>query len=141
MCSRFNNILFLVILTSQLIVSLNAQTLNLASNAVRVSWQNMGTYTYFSVTSSLNGVSPTNAWLGIGINTAGQMVIDSITTKLTSLFDYIFRMELLQSFALIVDRAVQFTLTRMLTISLLCLTRVILLWVYSTQALQLPMET
>lgn len=81
MCSRFNKLIFLVIVASQLIVSLNAQTLNLASNAVRVSWQNMGTYTYFSATSSLNGISPTNAWLGIGINTAAQMVIDSISTK------------------------------------------------------------
>ena len=42
---------------------------------VTVTWQNLGTKTVFTASSSLgNGVDISDSWLGVGINTAPKMV-------------------------------------------------------------------
>lgn len=44
-------------------------------NNVKISFTNNGTHTQFTVTSPLgNGISVTNAWLGIGLNSNSGMV-------------------------------------------------------------------
>ena len=58
-----------------LIVNARTQTaITLLSN-VQISFTNNGTHTRFTVSSPLgNGVTVTNAWLAVGLNSASRMV-------------------------------------------------------------------
>ena len=44
------------------------------NNTVVISWTHRGSYTEFFATSRLTGANVDSSWLGIGLNSAGQMV-------------------------------------------------------------------
>lgn len=54
--------------------TVSVSTIGTAAGSVSVSWTHRGTFTNFFATSKLNGATVTNAWLGIGLNSIGQMV-------------------------------------------------------------------
>ena len=64
-----------LILLSLLVVSSNTQHIGLIDRLVNISWVNEGGYTFFVAKAKLNsGITPSNAWFGVGFNDRARMV-------------------------------------------------------------------
>jgi hypothetical protein len=62
-----------ILIVSLSVLKSNSKEINVKN--VNIKWFNDGQTTDFYVTSSLaSGISPSNAWLGIGLNSADNMV-------------------------------------------------------------------
>jgi hypothetical protein len=69
--------------------TVNVVTTGSASSSVVVSWTHRGTFTNFFVTSRLTGATVSNAWLGIGLNSLGRMVIKYVYKVFLAVFRHL----------------------------------------------------
>jgi hypothetical protein len=77
MNSNIAHLILLLLAATTITRAQQGSSVNLLNNNVKITWNSNGTHTAFQVTSPLggSGVSTSDAWLSIGLNTDKIMVI------------------------------------------------------------------